>query len=103
MDLIILQRLLAAVAADAAPRVMTKLVCAGIPPSTAAQKKVGITPSWLTQQISVEKCAHRGASAAPNNVPNCHLEKTNMDKTSQHLLFTYHRYRYRTDSKDGKK
>ena len=24
---------------------------------------IDFTPSWITQQISVEKCAHRGASA----------------------------------------
>ena len=47
-----------------------------------------ITPSWIIQQISIEKCPHRGASARrkkPDNVQNCHLDKTNMDKTSQHL------------------
>ena len=27
---------------------------------------------------------HAIASGAPNNVQNCHLDKTNMDKTSQH-------------------
>ena len=44
-----------------------------------------ITPSWITQQKLVEKCTQRGASSgAPNNVKNCHLDKTNMDKTSQH-------------------
>ena len=43
-----------------------------------------IAPSWITQQISLEKCAHRGVSGAPNNFQNCHLDKTVMDKTSQH-------------------
>ena len=45
-----------------------------------------ITPSWITQQISVEKWVHlRRVSAlgALNNVQNCHLDITNMDKTSQ--------------------
>ena len=36
-----------------------------------------ITPSWITQQILVEKCAHRHVSVPglPNNVQNCHLDK----------------------------
>ena len=45
-----------------------------------------ISRSWITEQISVGKCAHQGASGAPNKFQNCHLDKTNMDKTSQHRL-----------------
>ena len=42
-----------------------------------------ISPSWITEQISVGKWVHRGASV-PTKFQNCHLDKTNMDKTSQH-------------------
>ena len=39
------------------------------------------------EQISVGKCAHQGAwapSGATNDVPNCHLDQTNMDNSSMH-------------------
>ena len=41
-----------------------------------------------TTNISIKVCAPRciSASGAPNNFQNCHLDKTNMDKTSQQLL-----------------
>ena len=45
--------------------------------------------SWIRQQISVGKCAHQGAwapSGATVDVPNCHLDKTNMDNSSMHPL-----------------
>ena len=39
-----------------------------------------------TTNISRKVCKPRrvSVSEAPNNVQNCHLDKTNMDKTSQH-------------------
>ena len=46
-----------------------------------------ISPSWITEQISEGKCTHQGASGVPNKFQNCHLDKTNMDKTSQHLIW----------------
>ena len=50
-----------------------------------AHFSIHFTPSWIRQQISVGKCAHRGAWE-PNDVPNCHLDKTNMDNSSMHHI-----------------
>ena len=40
-------------------------------------------------------------SGAPNNVQNCHLDKTNMDKTSQHRRYIYV-YRWEKNSQGPK-
>ena len=44
-----------------------------------------ISHSWITEQISVGKCAHWGTSARQrirSAKQNCHLDKTNMDETN---------------------
>jgi len=50
-----------------------------------------------TTNISRKVCAPRNVSASgvPDNVQNCHYDKTNMDKTSQHLVLVTSEYHAR--------
>ena len=65
-------------------------VCRSLPTDATrwAHFSTVISPSWITEQISVGKCVHQGASARRERQTSFKiLDETNMDKTSQHRMY----------------